>query len=106
MIDLTNGRKEPKKVNQSHTKLVYDIFLLNLYTFYLLIINCITITADQGDITAQKITELNQKSINYESHGMGTVITKQIIKLHQGEIVFLDNHPGLKVTISLPLVKE
>ena len=37
-------KKEPKKVNQSHTKLVYDIFLLNLYTFYLLIINCITIT--------------------------------------------------------------
>ena len=64
------------------------------------------VIADQGDITAQKITELNQKSINYESHGMGTVITKQIIKLHQGEIVFLDNHPGLKVTISLPLVKE
>ena len=64
------------------------------------------VIADQGDITAQKITELNQKSTNYESHGMGTVITKQIIKLHQGEIVFLDNHPGLKVTISLPLVKE
>ena len=27
------------------------------------------VIADQGDITAQKITELNQKSINYESHG-------------------------------------
>ena len=64
------------------------------------------IIADQGDITAQKITELNQKSTNYESHGMGTVITKQIIKLHQGEIVFLDNQPGLKVIISLPLVKD
>ena len=64
------------------------------------------VIADQGDITAQKITELNQKSINYESHGMGTVITKQIIKLHQGEIVFLDNQPGLKVIISLPLVKD
>ena len=37
---------------------------------------------------------------------MGTVITKQIIKLHQGEIVFLDNQPGLKVIISLPLVKD
>ena len=36
----------------------------------------------------------------------GTVITKQIIKLHQGEIVFLDNHPGLKSPFLLPLVKE
>ena len=62
--------------------------------------------ADKGNITASKIAELNQKSANYESHGMGTVITKQIIKLHQGEIVFSDNHPGLKVTLALPLTDE
>ncbi|EMB60618.1 sensor histidine kinase [Streptococcus mutans] len=66
----------------------------------------IIIIADKGTITAQKIVELNQKSTNYESHGMGTVITKQIIKLHQGETVFSDNHPGLKVTIVLPVTDE
>ena len=32
------------------------------------------VIADQGDIKLKKITELNQKSTNYESHGMGTVI--------------------------------
>ncbi|MGT2649077.1 sensor histidine kinase [Streptococcus troglodytae] len=59
--------------------------------------------SDRGAITDEKILELNQKSRNYDTHGMGTVITKQIITLHQGETVFSDNHPGLKVTITLPL---
>ncbi|EHJ51629.1 sensor histidine kinase [Streptococcus macacae] len=75
-------------------------------TYQLVENKVLIIIADQGDITAEKITELNQKSTNYETHGMGTVITKQIIKLHQGETIFSDNHPGLKVTIALPLIEE
>lgn len=59
--------------------------------------------ADNGLISPNKILELNQKSRNYDTHGMGTIITKQIITLHKGTIQFEDNKPGLLVTIQLPL---
>lgn len=58
---------------------------------------------DNGQISTEKIRELNQKSRNYDTHGMGTIITKQVISLHHGKISFTDNQPGLVVTITLPL---
>lgn len=64
------------------------------------------IITDNGSISAEKILELNQKSRNYDTHGMGTIITKQIIFLHQGNIHFDSNHPGLLVNIELPIVEE
>lgn len=63
------------------------------------------IITDNGSISSKKIQELNQKSRNYDTHGMGTVITKQIIALHHGEIQFGSNHPGLLVSIQLPILK-
>ena len=63
------------------------------------------IITDNGSISDEKIQELNQKSRNYDTHGMGTVITKQIIALHRGEIQFGSNHPGLLVSIQLPILK-
>lgn len=62
----------------------------------------LTIT-DDGTITPQKVLELNQKTRQYDTHGMGTIITKQIIALHQGNIHFANLNPGLQVTITLPL---
>lgn len=59
--------------------------------------------ADDGKINAETIAELNQKSRNYDTHGMGTLISKQIAELHHGKIQFSDNQPGLIVRIELPL---
>lgn len=65
--------------------------------------NKILITiCDDGEITKEKVQELTAKDNNYDFNGMGTIITKQIIKFHQGHVSFDYADPGLKITISLP----
>ncbi|MFC3932301.1 sensor histidine kinase [Streptococcus dentapri] len=64
------------------------------------------IITDNGSISAEKIQELNQKSRNYDTHGMGIIISKQIVTLHKGSLNFAYLNPGLESTISLPLVKN
>lgn len=59
---------------------------------------------DQGTISEQKVLELNQKQHHYGTHGMGVLISKQIITLHHGKIAFCYANPGLKCTIILPLL--
>ncbi|MGT2908131.1 sensor histidine kinase [Streptococcus dentiloxodontae] len=64
------------------------------------------IITDNGSISAEKIAELNQKSRNYATHGMGIIISKQIVTLHKGSLNFAYLNPGLESIISLPLVKN
>lgn len=56
---------------------------------------CELLIADNGNITPEKILELNQKSRQYDQHGLGVIITKQIIHLHDATITFLYSNPGL-----------
>lgn len=58
--------------------------------------------ADDGSISPEKVQELQEKSRNVATHGMGTIITKQIISLHHGTIDYHYKNPGLEVRISLP----
>lgn len=59
--------------------------------------------ADKGAISPEKIAELTAKTSNYRPHGMGTLITKNIVALHHGSIQFAYGNPGLILTITLPL---
>lgn len=59
--------------------------------------------ADKGAISPEKIAELTAKTSNYQPHGMGTLISKQIVALHHGNIQFAYGNPGLILTITLPL---
>lgn len=61
---------------------------------------------DNGQITIQEIEQLNKKSHQYSTHGMGTLISKQIVQLHQGHIYFSYANPGLEINITLPKVNE
>ncbi|RFE01452.1 sensor histidine kinase [Streptococcus parauberis] len=58
--------------------------------------------SDNGSITKNKVNELRNKTRQYGIHGMGTVISKQIINLHNGSINYFFNDPGLKIVIILP----
>ena len=66
--------------------------------------NVLLTISDNGNISPEKVLELNQKTRHYDTHGMGTIITKQIIALHQGKIHFENLNPGLQATIILPIV--
>ncbi|WP_124057827.1 sensor histidine kinase [Vaginisenegalia massiliensis] len=59
---------------------------------------------DNGQIGPQEVVVLNHKERNYSSHGMGTLISKQIIQLHKGTLSFYFNQPGLRVLIHLPII--
>lgn len=61
---------------------------------------------DDGSISPSKVGELNTITSNYRAHGMGTVITKQIVALHQGSLYYSYGKPGLWVEIVLPLCPE
>ncbi|MBY5033709.1 HAMP domain-containing histidine kinase [Streptococcus gallolyticus] len=63
---------------------------------------CRIILQDNGSITPEKVIELENKDRNYSNHGMGTIITKQIMLLHQGNCQFHYLHPGLEVVLTLP----
>ncbi|MEY8462428.1 sensor histidine kinase [Streptococcus merionis] len=65
--------------------------------------NVLLTISDNGNIRPEKVLELNQKTRHYDTHGMGTIITKQIIALHQGTIQFTHLNPGLQLTIALPI---
>lgn len=58
--------------------------------------------SDNGGISKKKVNELRDKTKQYGLHGMGTVISKQIINLHKGSINFSYNDPGLTIVIKLP----
>lgn len=62
--------------------------------------------SDTGTITQEKVAELQAKSRNYATHGMGTIITKQIISLHHGHIQYAYNNPGLAVMITFPTTPD
>lgn len=59
--------------------------------------------SDNGTIELGMIEELNTKESNYAAHGMGVIISKQIIKLHGGKLHFSFGDPGLIASIQLPL---
>ncbi|CRH90746.1 Probable sensor histidine kinase TcrY [Chlamydia trachomatis] len=61
---------------------------------------------DDGTITPEKVLELNQKFHNYSQHGMGTIITKQILLLHGGSCTFHYQNPGLTVRFILPALNN
>lgn len=62
--------------------------------------------ADRGNISPEMVARLATKTSNYSAHGMGVVITKQIIALHKGRTDFSPDQPGLTITISLPLLLD
>lgn len=64
--------------------------------------NLLLSITDNGTISEAKVLELSQKNRNYKPHGMGVIISKQIISLHHGHIDFQYAHPGLKCQIVLP----
>ncbi len=56
---------------------------------------------DDGTISQKEVADLDQKSRHYDSHGMGVIITKQIIAMHDGQIRFSFGNPGLVAEIEL-----
>lgn len=57
---------------------------------------------DNGTIQASMVQALQEKRSNLGIHGMGTLITKQIMELHQGQANFCYLNPGLEVDLLLP----
>lgn len=57
---------------------------------------------DQGTISPDTVQVLQEKTNNLGNHGMGTLITKQIMALHQGEASFDYLNPGLEVDLHFP----
>lgn len=60
--------------------------------------------SDDGTISPETIEKLAQKTSNYDPHGMGMIITKQIAQLHNGQVLLAYQNPGLAVTLQLPLL--
>ncbi len=44
-----------------------------------------------------------EKHRDHQGNGLGLSLVAAVLKLHQGDIIFNDNKPGLKVTIILPV---
>ncbi len=68
--------------------------------------------ADQGKgIPPEFYDKVTEKFFRLETsrstpgNGLGLSLVHAAIKLHQGELSFSDNHPGLKVLIELPLAE-
>lgn len=74
---------------------------------------CTLKVEDTGSgVSEQLLSKLNQAEISSgtpdekgeAAHGMGLRLVKQIVKVHQGKIEFLNTEPhGLVITISLPI---
>lgn len=61
--------------------------------------NIIIEISDNGNISEENIKLLQNKTTNYDSHGMGIVIVKQIINIHNAKVEFSYNNPGLKTKL-------
>lgn len=59
--------------------------------------------SDNGiGIDSQKTADLKNIKNNNREHGWGLIVVKEIVSLHNGDIVFEENTPGITVSVYLP----